>query len=614
MRHFSTFQYNPDSTIAWEKTPLGNQTNFYYGVDQNGNANAQAVTISEPDGVKTTHYYDSYGHLVTVQDALSYTVRYSNFDFNNNAQTVQDERSFYWNYTFDSLGNILTTKSPTGDLTTLHYNGHNKPTWIQAPNKEQVALSYDAQDNLYQVDNKDSGGTIKATTKFTVSASTYGLVTDKYDANNHHTHYDYADGYGNLTAVTTPQGHKSLWVYNADGAAISRTDPLGITATYTLDTWNRTTAVSYSNVLYGGQDGNKTYGYAPNSNLTSFANTASSYTRSYDNDNRMLEEDRSGVLQVKHIYDGNSSELGLLSQTMDADGNTVYYGYTQRNELAWVSEFGQATNYSYYADSSEQTINDPIGNYATKTWDNDERLQTLVNKTHTGGYLSGYSYTYDADNQKKTCAETGYNGASYANVTWGYDPLGHLNSESRTGGSARTATYTVDGVGNRQSQTINGVTTTFSYDTDDELKSDNRSSTYSYDANGNMTGRSRNGVAYPYYTNENQISVIYTGNSLPAYNYSYDALGRQVSRADASGNRTDYQYDGDAVLTEKQGGSTTSRYLLDTSRLAKYGEAPQLDGLGNMRQGLGQSSGTFTGRADYPMPGTFGWADALLTL
>ena len=38
---------------------------------------------------------------------------------------------------------------------------------------------------------------------------------------------------------------------------------------------------------------------------------------------------------------------------------------------------------------------------------------------------------------------------------------------------------------------------------------------------------------------------------------------------------------------------------MGTNRLLKYGEAPQLDGLGSMRQGVNTSSGVFTGQTDY---------------
>ena len=599
MGHFSHFAYNSDSTISWEQTPLGSQTSFYYGVDLNGNANSLATTIAAPDAFKTTHFYDSYGHLTTVKDTLGYTENLSNYDANNNAQTVQDKRGFNWYYTFDGKGNVLTTKSPMGSLTTLQYNSHNKPTYIKAPNGEQVALTYDGSDNLTQVQNKDASGNVKATTKFAVSASTYGLVLSKTDADNHVTTYGYGDGYGDLTDVSTPLGRQTHWTYNADGVATSRTDPLGITATYTLDAWNRTTAISYSSGLYSGSDGNKTYGYDVDSNLTSFSNSVGSYTRSYDGDNRMLEEDRNGARQVSHTYDGYNQQ-GLLSTTTDADGNVTSYAYTHRNELASVSAYSHTSTYAYDADGRELTVNDAWGNFATKTWDNDGRLGTLVNKDPRGNYLSGYGYGYNSDNQKTSCAEYGTNGGGYANVSWGYDPLGHLNSESRTGGSPRTASYTVDGVGNRTSQTINGATTTFSYDNDDELTGDSTGSIYQYDANGNMNGRRRNNNwIYPYSTNENQIAQIYTGGQNPTYSYGYDALGRQAYRYDQNNTRTDYQYDGDAVLTETQNGSVTSRYLLGTNRLLKYGEAPQLDGLGSMRQGVDTSSGVFTGQTDY---------------
>jgi len=52
-------------------------------------------------------------------------------------------------------------------------------------------------------------------------------------------------------------------------------------------------------------------------------------------------------------------------------------------------------------------------------------------------------------------------------------------------------------------------------------------------------------------------------------------------------------------VTLLEAGNTSSRYLLGTNRLAKYGEAPQLDSLGSMRQGVNMNSGVFTGQAGY---------------
>jgi len=542
---------------------------------------------------------------------------------------VQDKRSNYWKYTFDGKGNVLTAQAPptpensNGNKVTVSYNGHNKPLTIKAPGGEWSVLTYDGNDNLTQVQNKDASNNVKATTTFTVSASTYGLVTDKYDANNHHTHYDY-DGSGNLQTVTTPLGNKTSWTYNADGVATSRTSPglnpggpAPITATYGLDEWNRTTSVTYSSVQYPGSDGNKTFAYDLDSNLTDFTNAAGHYTRSYDADGRMTEEDRDGVMQVQHAYDGNGQQ-GLLSATTDADRQVTSFAYTHRDELAQSSQSGVATNYQYDQDGNALAVNDGWGNLAAKSWDAAGRLTSLINRDPHNTYLSGYSYQYNTDSQKVGSGEYGYggaNGVKVADVAWRYDPLGHLTSEVRAGNSTRNATYGVDGVGNRTSQTINGTTTTYSYDTDDEVTGDNNYSVYQYDAAGSLIGRRRGGNwIYPYSTNEGQIAQIYTGANFPAYSYGYDALGRRAFRVaspsgganSGDGVRTDYQYDGSQVLTEKQNGGTVNRYqrgaggeLLSRPDWGAGAETPQMDGLGSMRQGLDNGSARFTGLFDY---------------
>src|SRR5207244_3051180 len=81
-------------------------------------------------------------------------------------------------------------------------------------------------------------------------------------------------------------------------------------------------------------------------------------------------------------------------------------------------------------------------------------------------------------------------------VNYGYDGAHRLTSESRTGTNPYSKTYVVDGVGNRTSQTVGGVTTTFTLNTDDELSATSGGivNSYGYNANGEQTTRTLSGT------------------------------------------------------------------------------------------------------------------------
>jgi uncharacterized protein RhaS with RHS repeats len=147
-------------------------------------------------------------------------------------------------------------------------------------------------------------------------------------------------------------------------------------------------------------------------------------------------------------------------------------------------------------------------------------------------------------------------------VTYGYDGLLHLSSEERTGSSPYSASYTVDGAGQRTSETVGGVTTTFTYDADAELLSTAGGfvNSYVYDLDGEQTSRKLSGVTTALtWDFDNQLL------SAGSASFTYDAGGRRMTRT-AGGVTTSFLYDGASVLLEKQGTTTTGRRIPTATR------------------------------------------------
>ena len=183
-------------------------------------------------------------------------------------------------------------------------------------------------------------------------------------------------------------------------------------------------------------------------------------------------------------------------------------------------------------------------------------------------------------------------------VSWTYDAQGHLTAESRTGGSSYSASYSVDGVGNRTSQTIGTKTTAFTLNSEDELTATSSSTggfvnSYTFNNAGDQTNRTLSGTSWTLaYDYEGQMTSTATGGSTVS-SMVYDALGRRYSRANG-GTTTLFYYGPGGILTEKQGGSFTSAYAYGNGLIRKDGEYPMFDGLGSERT-VTNSSQTVTG-------------------
>ncbi len=572
-----TFSYNSDNSLAWEKDAVGSQTTFAYG-----SPSATATIITDANGHAVVHTYNAKGQLTSVTDALGYAEYYS-YDGDNNVTQRKDRNGQPWSYTFDGMGNTLTAKDPSGNTTTYTYNTHNKLLTVTAPSGRSVANAYDALDNLTQVQQKDAAGSVKATTTFTVAAgySGHGLVTDKYDANNHHTAYTY-DANGYLSSVTTPMGRKTQWTYDGLGFQTSRTDAMGRTTTYAPDAWERNTKTSYPDAS------SSTYAYDANSNLTLFANYAGTWTRAYDGDNRMTAEYYGSTRDITHTYDG-PGQKGLLSSVTDFDGRVISYAYSARNELAAVGDSAGTTSYTYDADGHQSHLYNPNGTRVDQYYNPDGSLHNYYNWNGGSVIFSSYGYSYNQDGQ---IVGTNEGTSTNTDVTpgptqtaYGYDAQGHLTAEVRTGPGSINSHYSYDPAGNRTNFN-NGSDNPFTYDADDEPTGAGGYNTFvlAYNANGDRISETINGnlvTNFGYDYDDRLTSITKPGQTSV---YGYDALGRQVNKS-VNGVLTGYYLDGEQILEEKTGsGTLLAQYVWGNGLVRCNGEYPLTDGRGSVRQ------------------------------
>lgn len=158
-------------------------------------------------------------------------------------------------------------------------------------------------------------------------------------------------------------------------------------------------------------------------------------------------------------------------------------------------------------------------------------------------------------------------------------------------------------MGNRLSQTANGVTTTYTYDSNDRLKTEvtgGNTIAYEYDNNGNLIERKENGFVTATYVWDDQNRMVQATTSAGTVTYAYDDENIRVSET-KNGVTTSYLLDKNRpyaqVLAKYENGNLEASYTygLDLIEQERNGNESyyQVDGLGSTR-GLTNESGNVT--------------------
>jgi RHS repeat-associated protein len=134
---------------------------------------------------------------------------------------------------------------------------------------------------------------------------------------------------------------------------------------------------------------------------------------------------------------------------------------------------------------------------------------------------------------RKTAIET-VNGQNRS-LTYTYDDLYRLTDEAIVDAvnGNRTSHYIYDAVGNRDSKTVNAVTTTYAYDANDRLLTEKVGAattvSYTYDNNGSTLTKVENGVTTTYTWNDEKRMISATVGNTTTAEYVYNDQGIRVA-------------------------------------------------------------------------------------
>jgi RHS repeat-associated protein len=406
-------------------------------------------------------------------------------------------------------------------------------------------------------------------------------------------------GYGMLTSTTAPGGASTGYSYYSATDTAANPCVIGSPTAYQAGMLKTVTQPSGETVTLVYDDAGNV--------LASQTNSDAWECRTYDARGRLTQDvipafNGSSSRTVTYNYNVGGNPLvssvtdsqGTITTTIDLLGRTVSYtdvsndttttSYDTLGRLSGDSgplgtqaytynAYNQLTNQTYNSTSEAQPTYDQYGRLSTVTY---PTASVTENVGYDGfGNVNSNSYTLhsgevvtDSDTHSqsgKILTDTAAFGASGSTWSYTYDLADRLTAASSTGaigsnsyaysfgsesGSCPTGTNANAGKdGNRTSQTINGVTTTYCYNNADQLTTSSNAALTNavYDTHGNTTslGSTGNVIAFAYDSSDRNSSITQGSQSTT---YTRDAADRIVKRTVNNGTAitTNYGFTGNS--------------------------------------------------------------------
>jgi RHS repeat-associated protein len=145
----TSYTYNSQGLLAKITDPLSHDTTF--GYDDHG----RRTTVTNHESKTTTTAYDNLNRVTSITTAdpdgaggQTASVASTTYDRWNQVTRITDPRNGQTNFTYDSVGNLLTLDDASGNTTTWTYDGLSRVTAETNELIKTRAYTYDAASNL----------------------------------------------------------------------------------------------------------------------------------------------------------------------------------------------------------------------------------------------------------------------------------------------------------------------------------------------------------------------------------------------------------------------------------------------------------------------------------
>lgn len=659
----TAYTYNADGRVLSKTTGTGDALDVTdYGYDTAGDETSQ--TVQDGSGsLETTWTYDQNGLPLTQTSprgnapgatASDYTTSYA-YDPDGNLETVTGPpvpvstfasqtattTTPVTTYGYDTFGDQTQVRDPDGNVTTTAYDGDGRvtstaqaaytPPGASSSITQPTTYAYDEDGNLTSV--KDPAGN---TTSYTYDA--LSDVTSKTDpllpgqSAPGTWQYTY-DPDGEQLSATDPLHNETQQTYDYLGNVATSTDALQDTTKYAYDYLGDqtvtdtpdgvTTSATYDGLgeltsVTDGADDESKYDYDDQGNLAHAYNPDGSFAEyGYDEAGRLTSvtdypatPPGQGAAPLRSEAFGYDAD-GNQTSVQDWNGNTTQYSYDAAGELASQvvpvsSSSSITTSYGYDAAGNRTSVTGGNLNTTWTTYNSWNLPESVVEPTIAAAPSTAdttWTTAYNADGQPAAVTEPG--GVS---LSYGYDPLGDITSETGGGASAstpdRSFTYYLDG--RMETASAPGGTDTFTYYptgdlktatgpsgnssytyNDDELVSSETdtagTTSYTYDDADRLSTETEpltgSVMTWAYNADSDPKSISYAtgGTAGPVQTFGYDSLERLKTDTLTSASGTtlaseSYGYDNNGNITSE----STGGLLAASSVTYGYDEANRL--------------------------------------
>jgi RHS repeat-associated protein len=519
-------------TRAWTYT----WSNFLLASAQNPRTDVRALTKFS---------YDGSGALTAVTNALGQATKITQHLPGGLPQKLVDPNGVTTNFTYDPRQRLLTRTMTTaaGPLTTAYsYDPAGNVLSVMLPDGSTLANTYDAAHRI-----TGTADLFKNSIAYTLDAlgdrtqtkvSNSGAVVQRQ-------HTGTFDAIGRLLHDIGGVGQTTAYAYDANGNALSITDPLQRVTQQSFDALNRIARIT------DPAKGNSAISYDAHNrpiSVTDPNGNTTSYT--YDGFGDVIQEASPARGTTVYRYDPD----GNLVQKVDARGAVANYTYDALDRVtATAYPAGAAENVAYTYDQAVGgfgigrliSVTDAAGTL-TRTY--DERGNVLSESRIRGTGASAVTlltkYAYDGSSRIASIAYPSGTAVAYARDSMGR--ITSMTAEARGGAQPAPVVSKIayQPFGQPNALTFgNGVAEMRSFDLDyrmtalaDAGKAAIQGLTYAYDAANNV---------------RSIVDAVTSGNS---QSLGYDALDRLTSATGGYGS-LGYTYDSNGNrLTDTRGG------------------------------------------------------------
>lgn len=439
----SSYTYDDDGNVISVVDLQKKNTTYEY--DTNGNL----TKVLQDNQAKMTYTYDDYHNVKTATSAegLVYSFVYDTYGNNTKVSITSDGKTLSSTANYTTDGNCLTsTTDAVGNTTQYGYNADtNILEWVQYPNDTPDSRTEYTYDTMYRLASAQADVGSQ-----TLSASyTYAddLLTKIQTGST-----TYSFSYGNFalrSAITIGNRTLASYEYTNDGRNSLNTLVYGNQdmVQYTYDEQGRVTVQTY-------EDGDTvTYKYDNNGALAKVKDSATGRTTTYyyDFTDRLMKtvEIGSGYSHIVGYEYDDINNLTALVETINGVKRTTSYAYDDDNRVTSVTNGDSSRNYTYdgFSRVSQKTTKHSTSTVLTDAFTFREPSSTTTtgqiatHKITAGSTATTYTYTYD-DNGNILSVNDGTYTTSYT-----YDTANQLTRENNQRAN-KTWVWTYDNAGN----------------------------------------------------------------------------------------------------------------------------------------------------------------------